>query len=243
MGSKNRFVEEALSAITTILERVKEGNRELRQESGERGAGGDISLAGDLWMEELFISHLSKFGPIWTEERGEVGGGAGGKIVIDPLDGSFNFKIGLPYYGCAIFWEEGVGIVVNLANGDLFLRVEDEVKSLNLLGLAIPRFPPLPSEGVLFEKAYQNWPLVKRLQEEGVKFRSPGALSLSLCYGAGMEGVVFTGPVREFDYMAPYYITAQFTHWTVDKENGIIVSAPTPQKREWLYQLAISSKG
>jgi len=315
-----QFIREVLIGANRIISLIKTG-KGLKKETGKRGAGGDISLQIDLLAEEILIDRLLKFGPIWSEERGKVTGHSSSdkQIVIDPIDGSFNFKVGIPYFGLAVYWEKGVGVVVNLANGDYFYRIEKvkkpllpfqigtgikkleigqrvestiwnekletgqktdstalfkasttlfksstgEGKNLNskdfkregnglFQGKKFPKgigvgnlfnLPPFykfeRSEGIIFERAYQNWKIVRELERDRVKFRSPGALSLSLCYGIGMDGVIFIGKLREFDYLAPMFITYPFRYWILDFQKGLLISAPTVQLAHRWQKIAL----
>lgn len=95
-----------------------------------RGAGGDISIGADLLSEEIFITQLSAFGNIDSEEAGFVDNKKAHTIVIDPLDGSDNFVSGIPYYGASVALRENsaesntkyfldsanIGIIMNFCN-------------------------------------------------------------------------------------------------------------------------------
>ena len=91
-----------------------------------RGAGGDISIGADLLSEEIFITQLSAFGNIDSEEAGFVDNKKAHTIVIDPLDGSDNFLSQIPYYGASVALRENgaesrldsasVGIIMNFCN-------------------------------------------------------------------------------------------------------------------------------
>ena len=106
-------------------------------EKHARGAGGDISIGADLLSEEIFITQLSAFGNIDSEEAGFVDNKKAHTIVIDPLDGSDNFVSGIPYYGASVALRENsaessgkiaesnaessldsanIGIIMNLCN-------------------------------------------------------------------------------------------------------------------------------
>lgn len=75
-------------------------------EKHARGAGGDISIGADLLSEEIFITQLSAFGNIDSEEAGFMDNKKAHTIVIDPLDGSDNFVSGIPYYGASVALRE-----------------------------------------------------------------------------------------------------------------------------------------
>jgi myo-inositol-1(or 4)-monophosphatase len=228
------FTTQLFKGVEEIVELIQSGGGELGEESGEVGAGGDKSLLIDLKAEEILISRLGRFGTIVSEERGVVEG-SGGKIVIDPIDGSYNFKNGVPYYGLSVYWEGGVGLVVNLSNGDFFLR-EKEKKSRGNLFHPNKKWIKGKGEVVIFEKAYENLELCKKLQKHRVKFRSPGALSLSLAYGEEYRGVIFRGKIREFDIAGPKFYNREL-NWYISPEEELIVMAPDPAEFQTLLQI------
>jgi myo-inositol-1(or 4)-monophosphatase len=228
------FLASLFEGVEGIVELLEEGGRDLTAESGEVGEGGDFSLVVDLKAEEILVQKLHRFGEIYTEERGVVKG-KGPRIVIDPIDGSFNFKNGIPYFGLSVFWEEGVSFVTNLSNGDYFLRVRGRRERGNLYRPTRNWFPSR-REVVIFEKAYENPEICRRLTENRVKFRSPGALSLSLCYGEEYRGVLFLGQIREFDIAGPYYYN-QHLNWYLNREEGILVMSPEREELERLLKI------
>ncbi len=171
-----------------------------------RGAGGDLSSAIDLLAEEIFIKKLSRYGQILSEESGYVGSGER-LIVLDPIDGSDNLLSSFPYYGASIALKEKNSVlfsfIVNFANGEFFVKGNDFYKkgSINhddLLDVEENQF----SRVGLFEKAYANPEVVKQLKEARLKFRSPGAVALSLAYARYVKFVIFMGELRVYDVEA-----------------------------------------
>jgi len=64
----------------------------------------DVSRVVDLRVEEIIIEELKRSGfegGIVTEERGRIGSGPP-YAIIDPLDGSLDFSIGIPYFVVSI---------------------------------------------------------------------------------------------------------------------------------------------
>ncbi|MGE4295775.1 MAG: inositol monophosphatase family protein [Campylobacterales bacterium] len=190
------------------------------------GFGGDQSLKIDLSAESIFIRHLSPFGRINSEECGEVGEGDD-EIVIDPIDGSSNIASGFPYFGTSVSLKKNgraaVSVVCNLANADCFVRNGD-----TLFKTSLQREGTLPLDAGytpnigLFEKAYSNPDVVSGLKGLGLKFRSPGAVALSLAYAHTVQFVLFVGPYREYDIIAGLHLCGDL-HTHVD-ENVILVS-------------------
>jgi len=170
------------------------------------GAGGDRSSKIDLVAEEIFIQHLSSYGEIHSEESGVSGAGEM-KIILDPIDGSDNLLSRFPYFGSSVaFIKDGktlLSFIVNLANGDFFIKYDGLYKKGSLLheGLKDVRINHHAKVGV-FEKAYANPHIVSGLKELGLKFRSPGAVALSLSYARYLKFVLFVGELRSYDVIA-----------------------------------------
>jgi len=172
------------------------------------GAGGDRSSGIDLALEGIFAEALGSYGRIESEESGIIGEGEH-TIILDPLDGSSNALSRFPYYGVSIARLDGEGIlrealVANLANGDLF-RIDEAGEPLrghlDREGWQAPAPAPHPEIG-LFEKAYAQPEIVAALDREGLKFRAPGAVALSLAYARSARYFLFVGAFRVYDFAA-----------------------------------------
>jgi len=100
------------------------------------GAGGDQTIYLDQLAEQIVVAHLERayrsgfrFRLI-SEELGERDFGGDSLVLADPLDGSFNAKMGLPYYAVVLAATQGdrlqdvrLGYVQNLVTGDEFHAV------------------------------------------------------------------------------------------------------------------------
>lgn len=239
--------------MTPFIQAVLKANEEIYAallnfdsewfEKTEVGAGGDVSSKLDLMSEEIFVRHLGPFGKIESEESGIIGEGDE-QIIIDPIDGSSNALSHFPYFGSSVakINADGVldsAVVCNLANADVFIK---EVGKEAVQGkLFTDSFQPIQrvekSEIGLFEKAYANGTLVEKLHAEGIKFRAPGAVALSLAYAHTVNFVLYVGAFRIYDFAAglalceglevfvdeDYVIVSQDKR-TVDKIVGMIQS-------------------
>ncbi len=202
------FLVEALKANQEIFNKINKKHKKSWQKEYEVGAGGDISSGFDIFAEEIFIKYLSKFGKIDSEECGIVGEGKN-IIIIDPIDGSSNAKSFFPYYGSSIALKNKKGnikvaIVANFANGEVFYKIKDKplmVGDLNRLYFKEEKIIKNPKIGI-FEKAHENYEIIKALSNENLKFRSPGATALSLAYAHRVKFVLFIGDIREYDVAA-----------------------------------------
>ncbi|DAB39038.1 MAG: hypothetical protein A2023_04660 [Sulfuricurvum sp. GWF2_44_89] len=208
----NGFIQAAILACQEVDALVKEGNTSLFV-LHERGAGGDISNGADLRTEAICFSHLSPYGSIFSEESGWMSPQSEATIFLDPIDGSDNFLSQLPYYGVSIARVCGnkttEALVCNLANGDLFVRTEKEYYRTTLSNPLIKHeinINPFAKIG-LFEKAPEHPDLIKKLMAQRLKFRSPGALALSLAYAPYVKYVLFLGTMRPYDIQAGLYLS------------------------------------
>jgi len=219
MNLAENFVDATLCCSLKIIKALHE---ELNLfESKGIGFGGDRSLNIDLIAEKFFIEKLSEFGNIFSEEAGFIDNRKEKKIVIDPIDGSYNVSNHIPYFGTSVYFEDTASVVVNLSNGDYFVKT-DKVKTFDNL-FRKPFKSNFRHDVVIFEKAYQNGDLVKKLWDNNIKVRAPGALSLSLCYGEASKAVIYKGDIREFDIAAARFYNSD-CFWHI--EDKLIVMAP-----------------
>ncbi|MEA2048111.1 MAG: inositol monophosphatase [Campylobacterota bacterium] len=202
------FIEASIRANEEIAKAIKDGFDSAWFEKMDVGAGGDVSSGLDLFAEAIFVKHLGSFGQIESEESGLLGEGKE-KIIIDPIDGSSNALSLFPFYGSSVAKVNEAGIldtaiVCNLANGDIFLKSEGkEVQQGKLFSTHF--FTPHRSqisEVGLFEKAYANPDLVAALDAKKLKFRTPGAIALSLAYAHTVTYVLYVGTFRIYDFAA-----------------------------------------
>lgn len=205
-------------SMTPFIQAVIQANEEIYTalqvfnaswfEKTEVGAGGDLSSKLDLMAEEIFVKYLSSFGQIESEESGLIGEGES-QIIIDPIDGSSNALSHFPYYGSSVakINAEGVldtAVVCNFANGDLFIKESGKAVQQGKLfsdRFGLPLQAPFSEIGI-FEKAFANAPIVAGLHLAGLKFRTPGAVALSLAYAHTVSFVLFVGAFRIYDFAA-----------------------------------------
>lgn len=202
------FIQACIRANEEISSALKNGLDDSWFEKTEIGAGGDVSTKLDLFAEEIFVKYLAEFGQIESEESGVIGEGDQ-KIIIDPIDGSSNALSLFPYYGTSVAKINAEGlldaaVVCNLANGDIFFKLSTtEVQQGKLFSdtFQTPDINPHAEIG-LFEKAYANPLFVAVMEQEKLKFRSPGAIALSLAYARSVNFVLFMGAFRIYDFAA-----------------------------------------
>ncbi len=202
------FIKACIKANEEIRLHLQDGFKDACFEKTSVGAGGDVSSKLDLMAESVFVKHLGSFGHIESEESGIVGEGDA-KIIIDPIDGSANALSLFPFYGTSVakVGADGVledAIVCNLANNDIFFTTKaDGVQQGRLFKSKYhPPYSAPQAEIGLFEKAYAHPKLVALLDSNGLKFRSPGAIALSLAYARTVKYVLYVGAFRIYDFAA-----------------------------------------
>jgi myo-inositol-1(or 4)-monophosphatase len=213
-----------------------------REEVG-LGAGGDRTIYLDQLAEEIVVRHLEqayrsglRFRLI-SEELGERDFGGGPLVLADPLDGSFNAKMGLPYYAVVLAVTEGdrisdvrLGYVQNLVTGDEYHAVAGAgaFHQGQPLRPAPPAFDghsislvqlDAPSGSVARERAA---PIFARAE----KVRQLGSAALNLCHTAsgGVALQVTPAPVRSFDLAGPILILREAGGIATDFEGASIDS-------------------
>lgn len=216
------FIEAAVAACQEVYGLVRADIDEDAYAHHGRGAGGDISVGFDLMAEAVFIRELQKFGAISSEESGLVGEGDA-LIVIDPIDGSDNLLSHFPYYGTSIALQRDkvtiAGIVCNFANGDCFVRYDDEyyLTSLDNLSEKEEIVMHKHSKVGIFEKSVLYPEKATALIKAGLKFRSPGAVALSLAYANYVNYVVFCGTMRAYDLEAGIFLCKDLLSYQDDE--------------------------
>ena len=205
---RDAMLQAAIEANREIYETINEGYKQEWHKEHNQGAGGDISSGFDLFCEATFIKYLQKFGEIDSEESGVIGKGDR-KIIIDPLDGSSNADANFPYYGSSVAFLDSDGllelaVVCNFANGDLFYKFVDSqlmVGKVDQYSFKVEQRDYSSKIGI-FERAYAYAPIVTKLNSANIKFRSPGAVALSLAYAHRVNFVIFKGSLRIYDFAA-----------------------------------------
>jgi myo-inositol-1(or 4)-monophosphatase len=223
-----RFVTAAIAACQEVQALLQEGDSSLFI-LHDQGAGGDISNGADLRAEAICYRHLSPYGSIFSEESGWMTSESSINILLDPLDGSDNFVSKFPYYGISIArvfdGETTEALVCNFANGDLFVRTVQEYFKTTLQNPSQKHkiMTNHCAKTGLFEKAPEHPDLIQKLMLNKLKFRSPGALALSLAYAPYVKYVLFLGTMRPYDIQAGLYLSKHLHVFRDDRY--ILISA------------------
>jgi len=239
------FVKDVQSAAKKLHATLSKGWNDSYSVHSKIGAGGDRTAGIDSLAETIYVDALSKYGQIDSEESGLVGCNAETKIIIDPVDGSDNVISGLPYYGSSIALERDgkieEAVVVNLANGDFFYKIDS---TLMCGKLYTDRFEPVCKRKDtlvgIFERAYAYPKICQALLSEKLKFRSPGAVALSLAYAHSVEFVIFIGPRRRYDFAAALWMCEGLE---ILKEEELLIVSKSSQIAQNIHYLVLGQKG
>lgn len=191
------------------------------------GAGGDMSMNIDVKAEKIFFTHFECFACIDSEEYGLYGSNDY-KVILDPIDGSDNFISNFPYYGASMALQYKnktiAALVCNIANGDIFYKIGNEParkSSLHHNKDEIIKVNKYSKVGI-FEKSALFTKIIDKLIENKLKFRSPGAVALSLVYAFDAKYMIFLGSKRYFDLEAGLFITQDLYRY--ESDNVIIIT-------------------
>jgi len=218
-----KFLKSCKIASREIIRLIHSSNKSIFDKT-QKGFGGDVSMNIDLLAEQIFIKHFSKQGNIYSEECGLLDNNKNKTFVIDPIDGSFNISNAFPYYGSSIAIKKNNKVIksfiVNLATGDYFYKSKNKRIENNIF--YNKKITPSINEIILFEKAYANIDICQKLAKNNIKYRSPGALALSLALAHRCKAVIFKGNIRDFDIAAGLHFN---NHLNIKIENNVILVA------------------
>ena len=185
-----------------------------------KGAGGDMTLKLDKIAEDIILDKLETLHNnfdlefiLVSEELGirKFGNNPTTHIIIDPLDGSFNARQGIPYYATSMALASGktvndvvLGYVCNLANGDEFHAIKGSAAFVN--GQQIEGKDVEIPRAFVFEAAHNKAGLkrVEPLLDMFERARCLGSTALDICYLAAGNIDIFFYPIpsRTIDYVA-----------------------------------------
>lgn len=217
------------------------------------GASGDKTYPIDQKAEEIILQELEIFhreGSRFTFISEEYGikdfGDRGKKILIDPIDGSNNARMGIPFYSTSIAFVEGdhlkdtkIGYVINLVNGNEFWAMEGEgaFMSYNPSGkgerIRASKNPEI--RVILYEAASPSRDLIKiiPLLKKANRTRCLGSTALDFSYLAkgAYSLLIIPFPSRSFDYGAGWLILKEAGGVITDLDGNDIGETPVGVER------------
>jgi myo-inositol-1(or 4)-monophosphatase len=165
-------------------------------------------LAEDCILEYLSSNPLCR--TLISEEAGRVEiAGDKGTIFLDPIDGTFNAIVGIPFYALSVAYAEA-GIVKkafvrNLANGETFTAMHEKSAFLDGKQINVSEIGNLHKSALSIYGRKFDPGRVMHLGQKIRRWRLLGASALELCYiGAGrIDGFIdLRGTLRVTDAAA-----------------------------------------
>ena len=179
----------------------------------------EVDRAAERWLVERLRAERPGDG-ILGEEGGDRSGSTGVRWIVDPIDGTVNFVLGLPGYAVSVAveirGEVVAGAVANPVTGETFHARLGGGAFLGGERLTGPREVPLAravvGTGFGYDatlRARQIAALVPLLPQVG-DIRRLGAASLDLCYvAAGRLDAYFEAGLNVWDYAAGGLVAAE----------------------------------
>ncbi|MEM1509586.1 MAG: inositol monophosphatase family protein [Thermofilaceae archaeon] len=231
----------------------------LREEEGVeevgRGSGGDVALKGDLIAEETIIETLKReveSFKLVSEEAGEKNyGQCELYFIVDPLDGSRNYKRGLPFFATSVAAAKGPSLKDVLAGaiyapmlGLEFYAGKGKGAYLNGRKVRMAQDSEMVVAVNTTPKAYfLPHMLTLALSIKGVVIRALGAASLEIAGVATGWLSAYIDPwfaVRVVDVAAALLLAAEAGAYVSVK--GSLTNPPSLSLRERLHVLVANSE-
>jgi fructose-1,6-bisphosphatase/inositol monophosphatase family enzyme len=177
MAKKVREAERALP-------RGHERTRELYM-----GADGTPTCAVDKVAEDIILQFVEEQDlpfNVLSEEIGFIDRKQAKTLVIDPIDGTYNSAMGLPFYsvsmaiGKSSLRDVEAGLVQNLVTGDIYYAEKGKGATLNGEPIHTRPFEPRKSIFLVYLGKYSSADNF-RLAKLGARARALGCASLEMC--------------------------------------------------------------
>ncbi len=189
------------------------------------GASGDKTILADKEAEDEILAAVERVGRvrILSEDAGEIGEREARTLaVVDPLDGSSNFEIGIPFYCTSVAIVEGssldaisLGVVRDLVTGDVYVGRRGKGATKNGKAIRTNGEADLARAVVGVDVSRSSVGSIQRLAplvsaaKRQVHF---GANALELCYLADGRVDAFVdirGRLRITDFAAAYRLAKE----------------------------------
>ena len=185
------------------------------------GFGGDKTLLIDNLVEKIILNHLKSTGKSFifiSEEIGKLTIGKKPEVVItvDPLDGSNNITVGIPFVSTSIAIGDlsqkmsgvEVGYVKNLINGDDYYAIKGKGAFKNNKRIHVIKKRTRCVIGDIAYNRRRNFQRIVRVGENFRMVRLFGSCCLGMCFFAeGMsDAYIGLGGKRTIDHAAAQLI-------------------------------------
>jgi myo-inositol-1(or 4)-monophosphatase len=194
-----------------------------RRDVRTKTTSADLVTVVDQAVERWLVDQLSAARPddeVLGEEGGRRPGSSGVRWLLDPIDGTVNFVLGLPQYAVSVAAEVDGAVVAaavcNPASAELFRAAAGRGSYLGDERLRGPRGVPLDraviGTGFSYDAARRGRQagVVASLLPQVADIRRLGAASLDLCaVAAGRLDGYFEAGLHPWDYAAGLLIAAE----------------------------------
>jgi myo-inositol-1(or 4)-monophosphatase len=209
-------LERVALALATGAARVVARGRDADLQVSAKSSATDlvtsVDRATERWLREQIAQQRPGDG-VLGEEAGEQHGSTGVRWVIDPIDGTVNFVLGLPQYAVSVAAEHDgailAGAVCNPATGTTFHAHLGGGAFMDGRTLAGPRDVPLHravvGTGFSYDAAWRTRQaeIVTEVLPRVADLRRLGAASLDLCFtAAGWLDAYFEVGLNPWDHAA-----------------------------------------
>jgi myo-inositol-1(or 4)-monophosphatase len=192
-------------------------------EVGAKSTATDLVTEADRATERWLIERIRSVRPgdaVLGEEGGDRAGSTGVRWLLDPIDGTVNFVLGLPQYAVSVAAEVAgrvvAGAVCNPATGETFRATLGGGAYLGEDPLTGPRPVPLAKAVVGTGFGYdavlraRQAAVLPALLPEVADLRRLGAAALDLCFlAAGRLDAYFEVALNPWDHAAGGLIAAE----------------------------------
>ena len=248
----DELLDLALDVAREAGELVRSRREDGVQVAATKSSITDVVTDADRASEALILERVLAARPddgILGEEGSDTAGTSGVRWVVDPIDGTVNYFLGLPQYAVSIGVEvDGVvevGVVVNAASGEEFTAVRGRGATRNGRPIAVRAATTL--ERSLVSTGYNYEPQVRARQAAAVAelvvhvadIRRFGSCALDLCALASgwSDGYVEEG-CMPWDHAAGGLIAreagAVVEVLTGASGRALVVAAPAPAYPDFL---------
>lgn len=177
-----------------IADQVRRRERELpcaydrSQELGQ-GADGTPTCAIDKVAEDAILEYIEGHDlpfNVLSEEAGHVDRGHPHTLVVDPIDGTNNAIMGIPFYSVSLaigkrrLEDVQAGLVQNLVTGSTYYAEKGAGATLNGEAIRTRRFNPFKSVYLVYLGKYSSADNF-HFARQGVRARALGCASLEMC--------------------------------------------------------------
>jgi myo-inositol-1(or 4)-monophosphatase len=180
----------------------------------------DVDRLAERWLRERIAAVRPADAVLGEEGGASTGGSDAVRWVLDPIDGTVNFVLGMPHYAVSVAAELGgdvvAGAVCNPVTRELFHARLGAGAYLDGSPITGPRdVPPermVVGTGFGYQPGTRTWQAaaVARLLPRVADIRRMGAASLDLCaVAAGRLDAYFESGLSRWDYAAGVLIAAE----------------------------------